>query len=800
MALVPGVLHAASLSGTVKDIKSGKALFGAEILIQNSFFKATTDEDGRFTLKGVPAGTHQLQVYLFGYGAFQQTISMSGENQELTVQLEPLQQSLDEVVVEAGKDNSFGIARLRAIEGTAIYASKKNEVVMLEDLNANLAQNTGRQVYARVAGLNIWESDAGGLQLGVGGRGLSPNRTANFNTRQNGYDISADPLGYPESYYTPPTEAVKRIEVVRGAASLQFGPQFGGMINFSMKQGPRDKPLEVVTRQTVGSYGFFNSFNSIGGTKGKFNYYGYIQYKQGEGWRPNSDFESTSTYGAVRYKANPKLEVVAEMTYLGYLAQQPGGLTDAEFEADPQQSKRDRNWFRIRWNLGALSFNYKLSEQTHINSRFFGLLASREALGALGRIDRQDDPSTNRDLIEGNFTNFGNETRLIHHYKIGEQNSAFLAGVRYFQGKTETRQGEADNGSEANFRFVDTDNLLQSDYTFPSRNVAVFAENLFTITPRWTVTPGLRFEYLYTEAEGFYRETFRHPNTGEILFDERQSESNSRDRSFFLAGLGSSFRINPKLELYGNFSQNYRPINFNDIRIVNPNQVVDPDMKDERGFSADAGIRGNVESLFNFDVSLFALVYQDRIGTYLTTVPDPVLIERVVRYRSNIANSRSLGIEAFAELDLWKLVKGDSAKSGLALFVNASHVDARYLSSDETAFDNKRVELVPEFTTRTGLTFRRKNWGISYQFSWVGEQFSDATNAEFYPTAVAGTIPAYHVSDLSGHFKWRRLRVEAGINNLTDERYFTRRATGYPGPGIIPAEARSLYTTLQLTF
>ncbi|MDV7393727.1 hypothetical protein RZS08_20285, partial [Arthrospira platensis SPKY1] len=118
--------------------------------------------------------------------------------------------------------------------------------------------------------------------MGIGGRGLSPNRTANFNVRQNGYDISADALGYPESYYTPPLEALDRIELVRGAASLQYGTQFGGMLNFRFKKGAADKPVEVVSRQTAGSWGFFNSFNSVGGTvaKGKLNYYSYLQYKR----------------------------------------------------------------------------------------------------------------------------------------------------------------------------------------------------------------------------------------------------------------------------------------------------------------------------------------------------------------------------------------------------------------------------------------------------------------------------------------------------------------------------------------
>jgi Fe(3+) dicitrate transport protein len=71
----------------------------------------------------------------------------------------------------------------------------------------------------------INESSDGGLQLSIGGRGLDPNRTSNFNTRQNGYDISADVLGYPESYYATPTEALEETKLF--AVRLCNGTQFG---------------------------------------------------------------------------------------------------------------------------------------------------------------------------------------------------------------------------------------------------------------------------------------------------------------------------------------------------------------------------------------------------------------------------------------------------------------------------------------------------------------------------------------------------------------------------------------------
>ncbi len=120
---------------------------------------------------------------------------------------------------------------LSDIDGMGIYASKKNEIINIKKLNTNLATGIGRIAFASIPGLNIWENDGAGIQLSIGSRGLDPNRTSNFNTRQNYHDISADPLGYPESYYTPALENVERIELIRGAASLQYGPQFGGLLS-----------------------------------------------------------------------------------------------------------------------------------------------------------------------------------------------------------------------------------------------------------------------------------------------------------------------------------------------------------------------------------------------------------------------------------------------------------------------------------------------------------------------------------------------------------------------------------------
>jgi Fe(3+) dicitrate transport protein len=318
---------------------------------------------------------------------------------------------------------------------------------------------------------------------------------------------------------------------------------------------------------------------------------------------------------------------------------------------------------------------------------------------------------------------------------------------------------------------------------------------MFNITPKISITPGLRFEYIRTEADGYYRNIVK-DLAGNILVDERIEEERERERSFIFFGVGASYKSSSNFELYANLSQNYRAITFNDIRVDIGSLEVDPNINDERGFNVDLGIRGNSGNLFNYDLSIFHLSYQDRIGTVLKTEPNPRfnnLVNRTFRYRTNVADAQIFGIESFAEIDLYQLLWDRSNDTRISLFSNLSLITSEYDESQISGIEGNEVELVPEINFKTGLTFSKNSFEASYQFSYVSEQFSDASNARRTPSAIEGIIPAYHVMDFSMEYGIGRFNFESGVNNLTDHKYFTRRATGYPGPGIIPAKARSFY-------
>ncbi len=95
-----------------------------------------------------------------------------------------------------------------------------------------------------------------------------------------------------------------------------------------------------------------------------------------------------------------------------------------------------------------------------------------------------------------------------------------------------------------------------------------------------------------------------------------------------------------------------------------------------------------------------------------------------------------------------------------------------------------------------------KGFSATLQLSKVAAVFTDAVNTDVANTAgTIGKLPAYQVMDAALTYKFLKYyNVKAGVNNLTDEKYASRRATGYPGPGILPGNGRTFYFSLGACF
>src|SRR3972149_5234122 len=131
---------------------------------------------------------------------------------------------------------------LPAVQGTKINAGKKTSVLDFDEL-PKINNNNYRQALAKTPGLLLSEETSPLVSIGY--RGLNPHRAQFTQVLKDGIPIHADQFGYPEAYYTPPLDTVDRIEFLRGGASLMYGPQPGGALNYVTHRPRTDKKISA---------------------------------------------------------------------------------------------------------------------------------------------------------------------------------------------------------------------------------------------------------------------------------------------------------------------------------------------------------------------------------------------------------------------------------------------------------------------------------------------------------------------------------------------------------------------------
>ncbi|MDI1355536.1 MAG: TonB-dependent receptor [bacterium] len=697
---------------------------------------------------------------------------------------------LEEVTITFYKAMN-GIGRMKDDDGQVIYAGKKTEVLLIDALDANKAINNTRQIIGRIPGLNIVESESGGFTAnGIAFRGLNPYQSTETNTRQNGYNISADIFGYNEAYYLPPMEAVKAIVFVRGASALAFGPQIGGMIDYQLKEAPA-KPFELSTSQSVGSYGLFNSFTSVGGSAKKIKYYGFLNYRFLDGWRENSQQKQWSGFASVKYNPTQRLQFGIEYTGLRNTIQMPGGLTDSLFNADPQQSLRSRNWLQSPWNVLSANASYTLNQNSSLSFKSTYLHSQRDIVW------RNEDggpaaPDTitasysyvPREVEHEYFRNLTNELRYLTKYELGSQKQTFSMGARYVYSALFRQHGaEGTTGSDLDYT---TTSAWGGEMKFHTINFAGFAENIFRLGQKFSITPGLRYEYIESIADGYDEN-----EDADAVDPYVYSHQKKNRRTFLLGGIGMQYKFTESVNAYANYSQSYKPITYSELTPFGTIAKIDPNLKDGSADNIDLGFRGSVKNILNFDISAFYLHYKNRVGTiyYTDTITHA--------FRTNTGNSEHKGLETYLEMNLLDGLISGNRFGKLSIYNSYAIISARYVQGEYTG---NQVEYAPKQIERVGINYKYKALSFNVQYSSTSSCFSDAGNAKFADDALSGLIPSYKLIDVSGCYKFRqKFQVKFGVNNVMNKKYFTFRTTEYPGPGIIPSIGRMIYLGISAT-
>ena len=695
---------------------------------------------------------------------------------------------LARIVVSARRAPGSVVEAPRYVAGVFNTTGAKGEVVAVAGSSTNLSEKVGRQLFAEVPGVFVYDMDGSGNQLNVAARGLDAHRSWEFNVRQNGVVTNSDVYGYPASHYSAPMEAIERVELVRGTAALQYGSQFGGLINYVVRTPDTTRAVTFESRSSAGSYGLRSTWNALGGKVGRVTYYGYATMRQSDGFRANGRSESDAEYLSVSLPITSAFDLRVQVARSRYLYRQPGPLTDGMFAADPRSATRSRNFYSPDIVVPSLMLTWTPRPSTRASMLASGVFGSRSSVAVGGFATQSDTASalgvfSARQVDIDRYDSRTFELRLLQDLVVGARPATLSAGIVVSDNDLWRRQRGAGSRGVGYDLTLQPGAAFQRNLHYLTTNIAAFSEIEVRLSPSWSVVPGVRVERGATSMRG----TLAYYDPADVPRTVRHD--------FPLFGVRSALRLRRGGEWYSGFSQAYRPMILKDVLPEAATERTDRNIRDARGWTVESGIRRTFATGLSYDVGAFGMHYANRFG--LLTLTDSAGVPYTLK--TNVGTTRTLGLEARLGLPL-----GTAAGAGWRAFGAASLMDARYVRgsivSGKTNVDvrNNEVESAPRWIVRSGLSATRGAVSGSVQVSHVARTFADALNT-VTPSAngATGLVPAYTLVDLTGSAAiTRRLRLIGGVSNALDRRYFTKRPQFYPGPGVWPSDGRGVYLSL----
>ncbi|MDQ3622161.1 MAG: TonB-dependent receptor, partial [Verrucomicrobiota bacterium] len=685
---------------------------------------------------------------------------------------------------------------LPPVQGTRIHAGKKNSVIDLDEF-PRITNNNYRQALAKTPGLFLSEETTPLISLGY--RGLDPHRAQFTQVLEDGIPIHADQFGYPEAYYTPPLDTVDRIEFLRGGASLMYGPQPGGALNYITHRPRLDRAFSFGTANTFGSDDYYSSFTYVDGTSGRLGYYAYYNHREGDGFRAsNSAFNLNA--GQLKLVLDGDTDSRWILTIESYEEEhgEPGGLTFAtgpnavNYNDNRDAPSRLYDIFELKRTFAYLTWEKDFSEETRLSMSawggYYSRYSSRQRGGGFGT--RPTGSAANSTTVEHQeFYTQGFETRLRHDYEWLGGAHTVAGGFQAYHTDSprEDRRGKSRNARGG---------VLRNDSDREIWYLPFFVENRF----HWgalSITPGVRFENIWQSVKE--NRNVDKSAAGTPLADQE-------DHEFVpLFGLGIEYELAPKVQIYGNVSQSYRPKIFTQAVPTGGTAIVPGDLEESKAWQYEIGFRGNPTPWALWDVSGFLLDFDDQIGSIALPGGRSTL--------ANAGRAQHSGVEAAGELDLIGMIdafRGAPAAAtmgkdkevapveeslverfgSLSLYGNATWLDAEFVSGP---LEGNTPRFAPDYLVRAGLIYRwQDRFKLAFLGTFVGDSFADDANSP------ERFVPASMVWDLTAEARIYKdiVSVNAGINNLFDEDYYTR----IRDDGIDPAYGRNYYLGFALKF
>lgn len=259
---INGFAQTGSLVGKVTDKSNNDELIGANILVVGENKGASTDIDGKFTIKGIPAGIYKVKFSYVSYNSVsvENVVIKDGQTTTLNISLDPTVAEMDEVVVtaEAIKTSELSILKIQ-----------KNSNNIVDGLSAEMIKKNnssdGTEILKRMTGVTIADGKYAYIR-GVGDR--------YNNTMLNGANLpSTDPEKKSFSYDLFPANLIESMITSKSFTPDKPADFSGGLVEISTIEFPDVRSMDMGVSSSINSITTLNDFQTYNG--GKSDFFGF---------------------------------------------------------------------------------------------------------------------------------------------------------------------------------------------------------------------------------------------------------------------------------------------------------------------------------------------------------------------------------------------------------------------------------------------------------------------------------------------------------------------------------------------
>ena len=770
----------ASLGGAVVD-QTGAVMAAASVAVRRESAgferRIETDDQGLFGISDLLPGDYEVTVTSPAFAVAVQRVSLgAGESQHLrfTLQVGGLTEDVRVFAQEIGGSRD----RLRRLPGSV-------EIVEREELETSRVFTTN-EALRKITGLQVRDEEGFGLRPNIGIRGVNPTRSSKVLLLEDGIPLAYAPYGDNASYYHPPIDRFKRIEVFKGGAQIAYGPQtISGVVNYITPQPP---PRSAGSFTLLGgNRDYFNGHANYGNTIGPTGFLLDYMRKQGDGARENT----RSSLNDVNAKLVRSTRANQTVTFRGnYYSEDSNltysGLREDEYQANPRANPFKNDFFYIdRYGTSvthtfAPTGNAALTTNIYFSS--FRRHWWRQSSNSAQRPNDEADPNcggmANLDSACGNegrlrqYHTWGVEPRArIHHRGFGVPSEADL-GVRLHFERQDRRQENGDT-PEARSGLLVENNLRQNEA------YSAFLQNHFFVS-NWTITPGIRLERV-----GFQR-TNRLANGGVGV-------NGDTSLARLVPGLGVSHTRGEHMTVFGGVHRGFAPPRTEDI-ITNQGGVLDLDP--ELSWNYELGLRSRLRPGVGLDATLFRMDYENQI------VPAS-LAGGVGAALTNGGATVHQGLEVGVRLDSAALLNSAQnayVRIGYTYVPIARFTGIRFSSipgSQAVSVTGNRLPYAPEQLLTIGIGYAHPS-GLDLLLEAVhtSDQFADDLNTPIpTPDGQRGLILGYTIWNTAANYRMTRTTAFVTVKNLLDDLSIVDRARG-----ILPGSPRLVQAGITIRF